>query len=201
MKKVITILCLVITGSALAQEKYFYVALDINKPTSNTSWISSTSNNGLRAGFRGFLNERISAGLDVTSQTFAEYKPTRTVEKPGGALTTDYYNYVYSYSAVVSGQYNFPLGEEKMFIPYAGLGLGANLNEYTMYYNIYSDTEKKWGFLARPEAGILVRFSKRKSIGAIAAVHYDYSTNKSDRFGYDNFSAIGFHVGIMFLQL
>jgi hypothetical protein len=200
MKKLVTIVFLFAINAAFAQEKYFYVALDINKPTSNTSWLGSTSSSGIRAGFRGFLNDRISAGVDVASQTFDEYKPTRTIEKPGGAVTTDYFNYVYSYSAVVSGQYNFPLGEEKMFIPYAGLGLGANLNEYVMYYNIYSDVEKKWGFLVRPEAGILIRFSKRKSIGAIAAVHYDYSTNQSDRFGYNNFSAIGFQVGLMFLQ-
>jgi hypothetical protein len=201
MKNFITIFFLVAAGSALAQEKYFYIALDVNKPTSNTSWIGSTSSNGVRAGFRAFINDRISAGLDVASQTFDEYKPTRTIEKPGGAVTTDYFNYVYSYSAVVSGQYNFPLGEKQMFIPYAGLGLGANLNEYIMYYNIYSDTDRKWGFLARPEAGILVRFSKRKSIGAIAAVHYDYSTNKSKRFGYDNFSSVGFQIGLIFLEM
>lgn len=203
MKKFFTIALLIVCGAAVAQERYFYVALDVNKPMSNTSWINGTSTSGLKAGFRAFLNnnERISLGVDISSQTYDEYKPKRTIEKPGGAVTTDYYNYIYSYSALASGQYYFPLGEERMFLPYAGLGLGANLNEYVKYYNIYSDTDRKWGFVARPEAGILVRFSKRKSIGAIAAVHYDYSTNNSDLFGYKNFSSIGFQLGLMFMQL
>jgi hypothetical protein len=70
-----------------------------------------------------------------------------------------------------------------------------------LYYNIYTDEERKWGFLARPEAGILVKFSKRRSIGAMAAIHYDYSTNKSPMFDYSSFSAIGFQIGIMMLEL
>jgi hypothetical protein len=203
MKKFFTIALLTVCAAAMAQERYFYVALDVNKPVSNTSWINSTSTSGLKAGFRVFLNnnDRISLGVDVSSQTYDEYKPKRTIEKPGGAVTTDYYNYIYSYSAVASGQYYFPLGEERMVLPYAGLGVGANLNEYIKYYNIYSDIDRKWGFVARPEAGILVRFSKRKSIGAIAAVHYDYSTNKTEQFGYRNFNSIGFQVGLMFMQL
>ena len=50
-----------------------------------------------------------------------------------------------------SGQYYFPLGEAERFFPYVGLGLGANYNDYVVYYNIYSDRDKAFGFLARPK--------------------------------------------------
>ena len=131
---------------------------------------------------------------------YDQYKPTETTETGSGAITTDYFKYVYSYSAAASAQYNFRLGESETFYPYVGLGLGANSNEYTLYYNIYKDSETKWGFLARPEAGILVKFGQRRSLGAMAAVHYDYSTNKSENFDYDNFSSVGFQVGIILMN-
>jgi hypothetical protein len=85
-------------------------------------------------------------------------------------------------------------------MPYVGLGLGANNNQYVKYYNIYKDSQTAWGFLARPEAGILVKIGARQSIAAMAAIHYDFSTNKSSMFGYDGFSALGFQVGLAFLN-
>ena len=181
----------------MAQEKYIYVNLDVNKPLSNTSWIEGTSSAGGRVGYRGFIRPNFSAGLDLGWSNYDQYEPTRTIENPTGAITTDYFHYIYSYSGVVSGQYYFKSEDEDRFFPYASLGLGANTNEYVLFYNIYEDTERSWGFLARPEAGVLFRFSQRSSLGIMAAVHYDYSTNKSDKFDYSNFSALGFQIGLM----
>ena len=67
-------------------------------------------------------------------------------------------------------------------------------------YNIYTEEENSWGFLARPEAGILVRIGTRRKLGLMAAVHYDFSTSKSVNYGYDNFMNAGFQVGIMLMQ-
>ena len=80
-----------------------------------------------------------------------------------------------------------------------GLGLGANRNEYNVYYNIFRH-DRVFGFLARPEAGIIVRIGERRRTGIMAAVHYDYSTNKSDVLDYDNFSSVGVQLGIVLLQ-
>ena len=179
------------------QEKYMFVNLDVNKPLSNTKWIEDISAAGGKIGYRGFINPNFSAGLDVGWSNFDQYVPTSTIENPTGAITTDYFRYVYSYSAVVSGQYYFKDPEEERFFPYAGLGVGANTNEYVLYYNIYDDSERSWGFLARPEAGILYRFTERGSLGIMAAIHYDYSTNKSEKFNYNNFSGLGFQIGFM----
>jgi hypothetical protein len=201
MKKILLVFFLLAGVSALAQPKYIYIALDYNLPMSNKAWVSKGSAQGIKIGYRSFITDRFSAGLDLGSFSVNEYKPTRTIETESGAITSDYFNYVYGYSAVVSGQYNFPVGDGDMIFPYAGLGLGANYNEYTQYYNIYTDGDNAFGFLARPEAGILVRFGTRRSLGAMAAVHYDYSTNKNTQFGYKNFSTVGFQVGLMFMDL
>lgn len=201
MKSIFTILFVLTCATVIAQPKYIYVTLDYNTPLSNKDWISKGSAQGLRLGYRTFITDRISAGVDFGSASMNEYKPTRTIESASGAITTDYFNYVYSYSAVISGQYNFQVGDGDMIFPYAGLGLGANYIDYTQYYNIYTNRNKAFGFLARPEAGILVRFGTRRSIGAMASIHYDYSTNKSAEFGYKNFTTAGFQIGLMFMDL
>ena len=60
--------------------------------------------------------------------------------------------------------------------------------------------ESSWGFLARPEAGILWRIGTRRKLGLMAAAHYDFSTSKSESYGYDNFMNAGFQLGIMLMQ-
>ncbi len=201
MKAILSILVFFACATAYAQPKYVYVGLDYNAPMSNKEWIGKGSARGIRAGYRTFITDRISAGIDIGSTAIYEYKPTRTIEYSSGAITTDYFNYIYSYSAVISGQYNFLVGDGDIVFPYAGLGLGANYNEYTQYYNIYTNADNAFGFLVRPEAGILVRFGTRRSVGAMAAIHYDYSTNKNAEFGYKNFTTAGFSIGLMFMDL
>jgi hypothetical protein len=201
MRKLILFSALILmTQIVLGQNRYFYAALDINKPTSNTSWIGDVSARGARAGYRAFINDRFSAGLDISWSALDQYNPTETIQNPTGALTTDFFKYIYNYGVTISGQYYFKIIDNERFYPYAGLGLGANHNDYVIYYNIYQDREKAWGFLARPEAGILYKVGNRRSLGFMAGVHYDYSTNQSEKFGYNNFNTLGFQLGIVFFE-
>jgi hypothetical protein len=199
MKKILLIgFCLLTVLSVTAQERYFYANFDFNTPKSNTQWLRDGTNNGLKAGYRFFINERFSVGGDLGYASYDQYFPKRTFVRKDGAITTDYFNYITGYNIVASGQYNIPLKSELIY-PYVGVGMGVSSLEYTQYYNIYTETDRSWGFLARPEAGVLVRLFKRKSIGLMGAVHYDYSTNKSDVNNYSNFSNIGVQFGVMFM--
>lgn len=203
MRLYATILFLFVTGVAFAQESIFYFSWDVNVPLTNKEWISSTSTRGARLGFRKFIGaeRKFSAGLDVNWAYYQEYKPTETFQQPnGGAITTDYFNDIFQGGITASGQYYFRTGNNEHFFPYAGIGLGAGRNSYKVSYNIYSDEESTWGFLARPEAGILVRIGARRRLGVMAAAHYDFSTAKSVSYGYDNFMNAGFQLGIMFMQ-
>jgi hypothetical protein len=201
-KNIFFLLFLSLSFGAVAQENYFYLNWNANIPVTNTEWIGNTSARGARVGYRMFLGRerRLSGGVDFNWAQFDEYKPKETFENSTGAITTDYFNYVRQYGLTVSGQYYFPLGEKERIFPYVGFGVGANRNEYLVYYNIYQDDDKAWGFLARPEAGILVRIGSRRRVGVMAAVHYDYSTNKSETYNYSNFSTVGFQIGIMSMQ-
>lgn len=199
MKKSAFVIAFLISVATQAQDKYFIIALDAQQPFSNTSWINDMSTRGIKLGYRVFINDKFSAGVELSSNAFDKYNPTQTIENPTGAITTDFFKYVYSNSAVVSGQYYLTQDENERFFPYAGLGLGATNNEYVMYYNIYEDQETQWGFLARPELGAVYRFNPRRSFGVMAAVHYNLSTNKSEKFGYNNFNTLGFQLGLVLM--
>jgi len=195
-------LLVISTVSTFAQRSYFYFGWDVNQPLSNTSWIDQTSTRGAKVGFRKFIGaqRRISVGADFNWNYFQAYKPTETFYTDNGAVTTDYFNDIAQIAGTLTGQYYFPVGDKQVFYPYVGLGLGANRNHYTVSYNIYQDQESAYGFLARPEAGILVRIGERRRFGLTAAVHYDYSTNQSDNYGYSNFMSAGFQIGVVSLQ-
>jgi opacity protein-like surface antigen len=200
MKKIIICISLLLPVlTAAAQENYFYINLDINTPMSNRDWIGSTSARGAKIGYRKFINEKFSAGVDIGSASYSQYFPMEKFVDGNTVTSTDYFNYVTNYTFAASGQYNFKINPEWL-LPYAGIGLGAANNKYTRYYNIYTDVDQSWGFLARPEAGVLVRLSKRRSIGAMAAVHYDFSTAKSEMYNYTSFSNLGVQVGIMLME-
>jgi outer membrane protein W len=201
-KKYIIVLIMLSTGMvATGQDNYLYFAWNYQLPTSNTAWLDSGSPHGGKLGYRFFVKDnRLSLGVDLNWITFDQYEETRTFQVENGAITTDYFKYIYQYAAVVSAQYYFPVKESKIFFPYAGLGLGANYNDFTLYYNIYDESYPGWGFLARPEAGVVVRFGPYRSLGAIAGVHYDYSTNKNEQFNYSNFSSVGFKLGIVVMS-
>jgi hypothetical protein len=65
---------------------------------------------------------------------------------------------------------------------------------------VYGDQQKAYGFLARPEAGMIIRFSQRRAVSGLVGVHYDYSTAQDKTDGYNSFSNIGFNVGVVILN-
>jgi hypothetical protein len=186
--------------SILDFDGYYTVSLDFNKPLSNTDWINSTSAFGLKIGYHRMLNAKFSLGGELNASTYKQYHPTETFynDDGTGAVTTDYFNYIYAYGAVVSGRYHFTY--DKLINPYVGVGLGVAYNKYTRYYNVYGDQNKAFGFLARPEAGMLIRFSQRRAVAGLLGVHYDYSTAKDKTNGYNSFSNLGINVGIVILD-
>lgn len=188
--------CILLHGQDF--DKIVYFSWDVNKPLSNTEWVGETSARGIKAGYRRLFNDTFMAGVDLSWATYDEYKPTTTFEYSNGALTTDYFNYIYSYRVTISGDYILPVNTKDRLLPFIGFGIGAALNSYATYYNIYRDRENTWGFLLSPRAGAVFPFSNK--IGLLGAIHYDFSTNKAESLGYDNFSSIGVQIGITLLS-
>jgi len=178
-------------------DKYFYASWNYKTPLSDTNWLGDASAKGLKLGYRKIITDRFSVGFDYTWSAYEEYKPTATFVTENSAITTDYFNDLYSYGLTLNGQYFLPVNSTRV-LPFVGIGLGATLNRYAQNYNIYTDDDSSWGFLARPEVGVLLAFGGK--VGIIAGAHYDYTTASSDFFELSDFSAYGFNLGLVLMS-
>jgi hypothetical protein len=179
-------------------DKYYFFNWDINKPLSNPDYISQQSSLGTKLGFRKRLNDedKLWVGGDFNWVVYKQYIPYTTYPVSNGAVSTDLYNYSYNYSATINMDYFF-LPKDKILVPYAGLGLGAAFYRFVQYYNVYGTSSDNWGFVIKPEAGVLIGFGENSAWRAKIAAHYDYATTKDANFGYNNFSNLGIQFGIV----
>jgi hypothetical protein len=179
-------------------DRFYFLSWDNNTPLSNKDFIGQSSSLGTKLGFRKKINEedKLWVGGDFGWAVYNQYIPTTTYTFGTQSITTDLYNYAYNYSLSVNIDYFF-LPLEKIVVPYAGLGIGAAYDKFAQYYNVYGSSSTSWGFLARPEAGVLIGFKENSPWRIKAAYHYDYSTNTNSDFDYKNFMSMGFQVGLV----
>ena len=194
--KLIIILVFAITTGTEAQtiyDNYLSFSWDYNLPLTNKNFISNGSSLGFQIGFRKKF-DRFYVGADINNATYSEHTARQTLYADNSATTTDTYNYIYSYGFTLNGDYIFrPF---KKFMPFVGLGIGANSFSYKTYYNIYTSGDSGLGALFRPQAGFLMKLGQDSKIAITGVVHYDYSTVESTIFNYSGFSAIGFRLGV-----
>lgn len=198
----ILIVAVMWSGVAYAQtsfDRYFFFGSDIVKPMNNTTFINTFSVKGFQVGYRERINDQFYVGVDFNSSTLSQHDPRQTYHTSTGDLTAEFFKYVVTYNATLAGEYYF--SPEKRLNPFAGLGIGANYNSYSMFYNVFTPKDNSWGVVFRPQAGVLYKLGREQSWGVIAAVHYDYSTARSDYFGYSGFTTLGFRIGVVVTRL
>jgi hypothetical protein len=205
MKKILyTFLLLFISGSSVkAQYGYipnglFAFGWDINVPLNNKNFIERTSFYGGKIEGRFFITPKISVGGELSWSSSYQYQPKRTYDFGNGAITTDLYKYIYSVPFNLNAHYYFM--DDKLVMPYAGLGVGAMYSEQDVYFNIYNLYSTNWGFLLRPEAGALIKFGPNSTTAALLGVRYNYATNREADFNIDKIKSLSFQVGIAFMQ-
>jgi opacity protein-like surface antigen len=194
---VVGILFIFSTVAVKAQlyEGAFHVGWNTLKPVSDKEFIDKASSSGVRVGYSRFKNDRFGFGLEGSYNTLDDYVPRQTYEFPGGAITTDIYNYLYYFTLMGNAQYYFTQGNK--FIPYASLGMGVAFSEYRIFYNMYQDTDSQTSFVVRPEIGTLFRIKEYSNWGFKTSLSYDYAANKSDYFEIDNFSGLSLQLGFV----
>jgi outer membrane protein W len=164
----------------------------------NTDYLKETSLSGGSVEYRRFIKPNMSVGIGFSWNSFKQYISPRIYEKPDGsqALYTDFIHHVYTLPMYLNVHYYFGGGEKMR--PYAGIGLGAQYSEQNAYYNIFVTEEKNWGFVARPEVGLLYRITNY--FGLHGNVGFNYATNKSDAFKIDNLKHVYYSIGIYWNQ-
>jgi hypothetical protein len=197
MKSVAFIFFSLLSTATLAQfhNGDFSIGWNTLIPLSDKDYTSTTSSAGARIGFTKVVNDNFGLGLEGGFNTLSEYVPPATYEYPGGAITTDMYNYLYYFTILGKVQYYIVQG--KRFIPYASLGMGMAFSEYKIYYNVYDDSDSNQSFVVRPEVGTLFRINDFSKWGFKSSLSYEYAANKSDQFQVGNFSGISFQIGVV----
>ncbi|NCD72364.1 outer membrane beta-barrel protein [Mucilaginibacter agri] len=173
----------------------FLVGYEVAIPT-NSDYLTKTSWAGARFDYRRMITPNVSVGIGVSYNSFEQYFPKQTYQRPDGtgAVTSDMIRQVYTSPITASVHYYFQ--GSSMVRPYIGVGLGTEYSEQNAYFNIYSVGDRNWGFVFRPEAGALAKFSP--NLGGFVSVAYNYATNSNDTFHINHLSQFPITIGLVF---
>lgn len=182
------------SSSSSMPPNMLFVGYQVAVPTT-TDYLSETSWNGFTIDFRHMVTPNVSIGLAMGFNTFDEYFSKQTYQKPdgSGAVTSDMIRQVYTTPITATVHYYFNGDKIR---PYVGMGMGAQYSEQNAYFNIYAVGISNWGFVARPEVGLLGKFNH--NLSGFLSVAYNYGTNQNDAFNVDNISFVPITIGLVF---
>jgi outer membrane protein W len=172
----------------------FFVGYEVAIPT-NSNYLTKTSWSGARFDYQFMIQPNISVGVGVSYNSFDQYFPKQTYQRPDGtgAVTSDMVRHIYTSPITASIHYYFA---GKMIRPYVGVGLGTEYSEQDAYFNIYAVQAKNWGFVVRPEAGLIGKLAR--NVSGFLSVAYNYATNSEDDFKINHLSQIPITIGLVF---
>ena len=188
---------LVAVSDSYAQRVKLNINYGVGVPASGSfkDYVSKTSLRGWNANVMYEINDQWSAGLGVGSQDFYQRYPRGVYKTTEGSdISAVITNTVNTMPILVQGQFNI-LPEAKVQ-PYVGLGVGANLVMYSQYFGEFANNRTKFGFAARPEAGILIPVGRYKESGIVIGAAYNYLPFKQDNL--ENLNNLGLHAGFKF---
>jgi hypothetical protein len=136
--------------------------------------VSKTSFKGIGAELMYHVNSKFAAGIETGSQAFYQKYPRQLYKtSDGGDLSAVVSNNVQTAPILLKAQYSFLPG--KLVQPFVALAAGGNIITYNQYAGEFSnDTKTKFGFAARPEAGVFVPFRKATGFGLSLSAGYNY---------------------------
>ncbi|PWU02480.1 MAG: hypothetical protein C5B52_05300 [Bacteroidetes bacterium] len=199
MKRIglLIVLIVAINYSSWAQSNIFGISWEVNTPT-NGHYITKTSYAGGKIEYRHFFQKKYSVGLALNWTNYEQYFPKTTIQSKDGnsAVTSDYVAQVYQLPITATFHYYFT--GSKSWLPYAGIALGGQSLQQSLYYNVYVSDDDNWGFVARPEIGVIWHPEGNINWGIMLGASYSYATNKTDLIGSNSFQNFGLSLGFVF---
>jgi len=158
--------------------------------------ISETSVRGLQGSVLYGINHKLAIGFGTGFQDFYRKEPRQLYKLSDGSDLSAVRSYsIQTIPLLAEVKYQFSPGA--VVQPYAALGVGGNLINYNDMVGEFSLEQKaKFGFAARPEAGVFVPFKKAGETGFTLGASYNLMPLNSDAFSSVNH--IGVHAGVSF---
>lgn len=154
--------------------------------------VSSTSFRGFQATVLHKLSDKISVGLGTGFQDFYQKNPRQLYKFSDGSDVSAVTTYsIQTIPLLAEVKYNFT--PDAAVQPYAALGAGGNFISYNHLYGEFGNPITKFGFAARPEAGVYIPF-KNGSTGITVGASYNIMPFKQD--GLTNLNSASVHAGI-----
>lgn len=206
MKK-ISILSMLLTGALVTalipmqgQAQQGTVKLNVNYSINSPvgefkDFINKTSYRGWTATALYGVTDKLAVGLGTGYHDFYQKYPRGVYPlKDGGDVSAVVSNSLQTIPILLTGQYNFLPNATVQ--PYVGVGVGGNMVFYRQFLGEFSDTKTKFGFAARPEAGVYVPFRKGGPAGITVNAAYNYMPFNYE--GVDRLDNWGAGIGVKF---
>ncbi|WP_315820858.1 outer membrane beta-barrel protein [Paraflavitalea speifideaquila] len=179
-------------GMAQAQVGRLNVNINysINTPTGDfKDFVNKTSYRSWAASLLYGINDKLSVGFGTGFQDFYQKYPRQVYKLEGGGdISAVLSNSVQAIPLLAQVQYNFT--PQAAVQPYVGIGVGGNIILYRQYLGEFGNSKNKFGFAARPEAGVFIPFRKGGPAGITVRADYNYMpVNYNDLKGMDNWGA------------
>jgi hypothetical protein len=133
----------------------------------NTSW------KGFGAELMYHVNDAFSVGLETGSQEFYQKNPRQLYKAADGSdISAVLSNSITTVPILLRGQYNFL--QHQAVQPYVAVAAGGNIVAFNQYAGSFSnDAKTRFGFAARPEAGVYIPFGKYSHAGFTLGAGYN----------------------------
>ncbi len=186
--------CALITVQAQQGAAKFTISYNAAIPTGSfKNMISGTSYRGFKADVLYGVSDNISVGLGSGFQDFYQKNPRQLYRLSDGSDMSAVLTYsIQTIPLLLQAKYLFTSGA--VVQPYAALGVGGNLISFNELFGEFGNSLTKFGFAARPEAGVYIPFRKGGEAGFSLGASYNIMPFKNGDF--QNLNHIGAHAGI-----
>ena len=200
IKYIIAAFALLVSAGVFAQDNGLTLKINYSVafPTGSNfkDLISNTSYRGFGAEFMYHTDNKFSIGLETGSQYFSQKYPRDVYKQSDGSdISAVVSNSVQSVPILLKAQYDLLPG--KIIQPYVALAAGGNIVTYNQYAGEFSaDAKTKFGFAARPEAGVYIPFGKYSRSGVSLDAGYNFMPFNYN--GINNLNNVTARVGVSF---
>jgi hypothetical protein len=134
--------------------------------------VNKPSFNGWQGALMYGVSNQVSVGFESGFQDFYQKYPRQVYHGAGSDISAVITNSIQVIPILLKGKYEFT--HSGIVQPFAALGVGGSLAQYSKYYGEFSDAHSAFTFTAQPQVGLHIPIGRMKTAGINVAAAYNY---------------------------